>query len=88
MNLSLTCSAKPKARVQRGAKGHAGWDREPFHIQRSGITTLCGRDCSEWLRIGEREAHEAIRDPGCCRRCARKAEFMQALPSSKSAMRL
>lgn len=66
----LVCSNKPKPRVQRGARGHAGWGRDVFHVQRSGMTTLCGIDCSEWLRLDPKEKGDVIADPDCCARCA------------------
>jgi hypothetical protein len=44
-----------------------------FHIQHDGAVTLCGRDCSAWHRIGERDRREALSDPHICRRCARIA---------------
>jgi hypothetical protein len=68
--VDLTCSHRPRPSVQKGDKGHAGWGRDPYHVQRSGITTLCGKDCSEWLRIGPREAFDVISDPNLCGRCA------------------
>jgi hypothetical protein len=70
MEVNLTCSANPKPSVQRGCKGHAGWGRDVFHVQQSGMSTLCGRDCSEWLRIGPREATDALADRHICSRCA------------------
>jgi hypothetical protein len=70
MLVNLTCSAKPRPSVQKGAKGNQWWKREAFHVQRSGMKTLCGRDCSEWLRMEPREAGAAKDDPNCCSRCA------------------
>jgi hypothetical protein len=73
MEVRPTCSARPRASVQNNrSKGHEWWAREPFHIQKSGIATLCGRDCSEWLRLDPRDAQEALEDRNCCRRCAAK----------------
>lgn len=44
------CSNKPRPRVQRGAKGHAGWNRDVYHALKSGMTTYCGIDASGGLR--------------------------------------
>lgn len=79
MNVRLTCSARPRPSVQTNhSKGHAWWARDVFHIQRSGITTLCGCDCSEWLRIEPREISAAIEDRSCCKKCAALAVSEQS----------
>lgn len=65
--LTAVCSAKPRASVHKTGKGHQHWKREVYHIAHSGITTLCGRDRSEWLTIGPIQQITA----DCCARCAR-----------------
>ena len=70
--VNLTCSQKVRASTG-SARGKQWWRSEVFHIQRSGVTTLCGRDCSEWLRIGPCVVDRAISDRNCCSRCASRA---------------
>jgi hypothetical protein len=69
-----TSTYKPRPSVARGRgfykTGEAVWGRDVFHIQKSGMTTLCGRDCSEWMRMDPRPAAEAKADKDCCARCA------------------
>lgn len=69
-----TCSNKPRPSVQHGRgfykTGEAARGRDVFHIQKSGMATLCGRDCSEWIRMDARPAAEAKADKDCCARCA------------------
>lgn len=66
------CSNKPRPRVQRGAKGHAGWDREVYHALKSGMTTYCGIDASEFLRMDEMPIVSARSDHNFCKRCERQ----------------
>jgi hypothetical protein len=68
--LQLTCSPKPRASVQKGDKGHQFWKLDLFHVQRSGTSTLCGRDCSECLRVEPRDVAAVLEDRNCCSRCA------------------
>lgn len=68
--VQVTCSNKPRPRVQHGAKGHAGWNRDVFHVQRIDAVTLCGVDCSEWLHMDPKTDAECIGNPDCCARCA------------------
>lgn len=70
--IAPVCSNKPRPRVQHGAKGHAGWDRDVYHASRSGMTTLCGIDSSEWLRMDRKVTSEALADHNFCARCAAK----------------
>lgn len=63
------CSNRPRPSVHKGAKGNQYWKRDVWHIQKSGVTTLCGIDCSEWLRIGDIEI-----DDNCCEKCRRKTQ--------------
>lgn len=59
------CSAKPRPSVHNHhSKGHQYWRREIYHLRGDGQRTLCGRDCSEWLVIGEIEI-----DHHCCALC-------------------
>jgi len=67
--LIAVCSARPHTTMQRtGQKLKDPWKRDVYHLRRSGMTTLCGRDSSEWLTIGHIEI-----DGNCCTRCAKKA---------------
>jgi len=65
------CSAKPRTSVQNNHArfGSQWWARDVYHIQGEPGRTLCGRDASEWLTIGEIEAP----DHNCCARCAKAA---------------
>ena len=67
-----TCSNKPRPSVQtnRNQMGtkNGGYAKDPWHIQKSGVQTLCGIDCSEWLRMGE-----VSQDHDLCERCRKKA---------------
>jgi hypothetical protein len=68
MTFTAVCSATPRPSVHNNhSKGHQWWARDPYHIRRSSdrTRTRCGRDCSEWLVIGEYE--EPTND--CCGRC-------------------
>jgi len=67
--LIAVCSAKRHTPVHKTGKGHWHWRRDVYHIAQSGITTLCGRDRSEWLTIGP--IPEITGD--CCSRCAKLA---------------
>lgn len=69
MSFKVVCSNKPHASTQKGAKGSQWWKRDVYHVARSGITTLCGIDCSDWLRIGNMQAL----DGDCCKKCFAKA---------------
>ena len=65
------CSNKPRPSVQTGRETKTGasiWGRDVWHIQKSGMSTICGIDCSEWIRLGETEI-----DWNCCERCKKKA---------------
>lgn len=60
------CSAKPRPSVQNNhSKGSQHWRRDVYHLQGLGHRTLCGRDCSEWLTIGEIDSV----DHNCCAMC-------------------
>jgi len=68
MSLNGVCSARPRPAVQSSRKpfGSQWWARDVYHLRDgSDIRTLCGRDCSEWLTMGE------IGTPtkDCCRQC-------------------
>jgi hypothetical protein len=53
-------------------------DNGTFHIAATGphltkgARTLCGRDASEWMRMGELEDHE-LNSAWLCARCHKKA---------------
>lgn len=70
----LVCSHKTRARTGSGGRDNQHWKRDPFHLSRGDGLTLCGRDCSEWLKMDDRPIREAISDPNCCSRCWKKAE--------------
>lgn len=68
------CSAKPRPMAQNARSyslktGDAAWGRDVYHLRHSGITTLCGRDLTDWLTIGPIEKL----DHHCCKRCAEVA---------------
>lgn len=62
------CSARPRPTLQHGRgffkTGEAVWGRDVWHIQGDGGKTLCGRDSTEFLTIGETEI-----DRHCCAQC-------------------
>ena len=60
------CSNRPRPSVQRGAKGNQWWRRDPYHLAGRPGRTLCGRDTSDWLTVGE----IGELTPDCCVRCA------------------
>lgn len=63
------CSAKPRPSVHNNhSKGSQHWARDVYHLAGADNRTLCGRDRSEWLTIGEIEISD-----DCCVRCARIA---------------
>lgn len=71
-----TCSHKPRPSVQNSRSyflrtGASAWGRDVYHAQKSGITTACGRDCSEWLRMDPRPLADALADKDFCARCAK-----------------
>ena len=72
--LKLVCSHKIRARSGGRGRDNHHWKRDPFHMTADGKITLCGRDCSEWLKMDDRPIAEAVADHHCCARCAKKAE--------------
>lgn len=68
--VAITCSNKTRAPTQRSGKGHQWWKRDVFHVQKSGTSTMCGVDCSEWLRMDPKDKAEVIGNADCCARCA------------------
>lgn len=67
---TAVCSARPRPSVQSShAKGSQWWVRDVYHLRGAPGRTMCGRDCSEWLTIGEMET---LTDD-CCTRCAKMA---------------
>jgi len=69
-NWRFTCSNRPRASVQKGAKGHQHWKREPFHIRVAGYPdTLCGCKAGDWLNI-DIQPDDALASSSLCRRCA------------------
>lgn len=47
--------------------------KDTFHLSSDGRRTWCGRDCSEWLRMGEAEDHE-LGSAYLCARCKAAGE--------------
>lgn len=76
--IAPVCSNKPKPSVARGKgfykTGAAIWGRDTYHAAKSGMTTFCGRDASEWLRMDRKPTAEALADNDFCKRCAAKLE--------------
>jgi hypothetical protein len=63
------CSPRPRTSLQNNhSKGSQWWARDVYHLLGEAGRTLCGRDCSEWLTIGEIEP-----DHNCCVRCKERA---------------
>lgn len=66
------CSNNPRPSVQKSGKGHQHWKREVFHFAvDKGGRTLCGKDASEWLVIGD-ATKEHAENSHCCARCSAK----------------
>ena len=62
------CSAKPRPSVHNNnSKGHQYWKRDVYHLRAIGskTRTRCGRDCSEWLVMGQLDE---VTD-NCCTQC-------------------
>jgi len=55
MSHVAVCSARPRPSVQndRSRFGSQWRRRDIYHLQGDGSRTLCGRDCSEWLVVGD-----------------------------------
>lgn len=70
--LKPVCSPRPRPSVQKGAKGNQWWRRDVYHMTADGRSTLCGRDCSDWLRLDCVIVIPAV-DADCCKRCAARA---------------
>lgn len=69
--ITAVCSAKPRASVHNNhSKGSQWWARDVYHVRQTHRydQTLCGRDCSEWLLVGQIDEI----DRNCCKRCADK----------------
>lgn len=74
--MQLVCSNKPRPSVHKSGKGHEHWRRDVHHLTKFpsvGLhkTTLCNRDASEWLVIGDVNPQSAY-DHNLCKRCLRK----------------
>lgn len=68
-NIIGVCSNKPRPMLQNNhSKGGQYWKRDVWHIRASDTNTLCGRDSSEYLNMGEMKP-----DGDLCARCAKKA---------------
>ncbi len=63
------CSAKRRAPTQ-SVRGHQWWARDVYHLRMDEEhVTLCGRDCSEWLMIGDADLGGCLTDTNICKRC-------------------
>jgi len=71
MSHVAVCSARPRPSVQnnRNRFGSQWWRRDVYHLRGDEDRTLCGRDCSEWLVVGDVDKI----DHDCCTRCAGRA---------------
>lgn len=73
------CSNKPRPSVQNNhSKGNQYWEKDVWHIRKSGAQTMCGIDSSEWLDMGELSP-----DSNLCDRCKKIA--LQPKPSTEVA---
>lgn len=68
--IAPVCSNRPRPRTQRGAKGHAGWDRDTYHANKQDQVTFCGRDARDWLKMDRMPTVQAKADPNFCVLCA------------------
>lgn len=75
MLVNAVCSPKPRTSLQKGPKGGQWWGRDVWHIRRSGVSTLCGIDSSEWLHIGMVGI-----DDHTCARCVKKLTYQLPTP--------
>lgn len=62
------CSNKIRPTMQGAPKGNQWWRKEAWHIRECGLSTLCGRDASEWLDMRIVEI-----DQNLCSVCRKKA---------------
>lgn len=71
MSHIAVCTARPRPSVQnsRSRFGSQWWKRDVYHLKGPGSRTLCGRDCTEWLVVGDVDEI----DHNCCARCSAKA---------------
>lgn len=74
-NIIGVCSYKPRPSLQSGrdpaslsTTGHAFGGKDVWHIRKSDSKTVCGRNSSEWMNMGEMKP-----DWHLCEVCARKA---------------
>jgi len=65
--LIAVCTAKKHTASGPKKNGGRWWNPDVYHLRRSGMTTYCGRDLTEWLTIGPIEKI----DHNCCARCAK-----------------
>ena len=68
--IAPVCSNKPRASTRTSGKGNQWWKRDTYHAAKSGMTTFCGRDASEWIRMDRKPTAEAMADRDFCQRCA------------------
>lgn len=59
---------RPSVQNSNRPKGSQWWSKDVWHIRHSGMTTLCGLDSSEYMRLGQVEEDQHL-----CSRCAKKA---------------
>ena len=70
--LIKVCTARPRPSVQNShSKGHEYWRKDAWHVSAAGSDeTMCGRDCSEYLRMGPFEDGD-LDDFHLCDQCER-----------------
>ena len=67
------CSNKPRPSVRNNhSKGHQHWKRDIYHALKSGMTTYCGIDASDFLRMDEMPIASARAEHNFCQRCERQ----------------
>ena len=78
-----TATARARAPTQSQAKwGTVGYCRDIHHATADRQTTVCGRDCSEWLYWGEESGNSGsvVDDMDLCKVCRKK--LMTATPGA------
>ena len=77
MEVHGVCSAKARTSTQTGRKnGVQWWKRDVWHAKGADGKTLCGRDCREYLDMGNLEI-----DHNLCTRCEK--EYHISHPNEK-----
>lgn len=69
MTVHGVCSAKTRASTQKGPKGNQWWRREAWHVRGADGKTLCGRDCADYLDMGDLDPNSDL-----CTKCNKRLE--------------